>query len=156
MISPSPQNYSHLPMKDLTGPVTLHSTAMDRSTECAGRKEQMAKRRKSARKPADAPTTDRDSSAPTVTTECTAQRRNPHEVERAIMRELTSQPGVRFSSLVVRRVGNGTVCLEGVLETPDEAPDVSRLVQRVAGVQEVLNHLVVQRPPLVYRLPRPR
>ena len=68
----------------------------------------------------------------------------PHQVERAIQRELLGQPGLRFSSLVIRRIRDG-ICLEGVLETEDECPDVCRLVKSVAGVDNVLNHLVVRR-----------
>jgi hypothetical protein len=68
-----------------------------------------------------------------------------HELEQAIQRELLSQPTLDFSSLVVRRIPGG-VCLEGVLETVDAADDVTSLVQRVAGVEQVLNHLVIRRP----------
>lgn len=68
-----------------------------------------------------------------------------HELEQSVQRELLSQPGLDFSSLVVRRIPGG-VCLEGVLEATDEADDVASLVQRVAGVDQVLNHLVIRRP----------
>ena len=69
----------------------------------------------------------------------------PHQIEEDVQRELLAQPELRFSSLVVRRVADG-VCLEGVLEADDvEAASscVCGLARRVAGVQEVLNHLVV-------------
>jgi hypothetical protein len=46
--------------------------------------------------------------------------------------------------LVIRRIPNG-VCLEGVLESEGD-PDVSGVARSVAGVNEVLNHLVVRRP----------
>lgn len=66
----------------------------------------------------------------------------PHQIEHDVQRELLAQPNFRFSSLVVRRIDNG-VCLQGILETDDAAPDVSSIAQRIAGVQQVLNRLVV-------------
>ena len=68
-----------------------------------------------------------------------------HELEHSVQRELLAQPGLDFSSLVVRRIPGG-VCLEGVLEASVGADDVTSLAQRVAGVQQVLNHLVIRRP----------
>jgi len=67
----------------------------------------------------------------------------PHRLEQAVQRRLLAHPELRFSSLVIRRIPNG-VCLEGVLENDAEL-DVSSLARSVAGVQEVLNHLVVRR-----------
>ena len=66
----------------------------------------------------------------------------PHGLECEVQRELLSQPHLRFSSLVVRRLQNG-VCLQGVLEADDDAPDVVSVAQRIAGVDQVLNHLLV-------------
>lgn len=68
--------------------------------------------------------------------------RSPHWIEQEVQRELLSHPSLRFSSLVIRRLGNG-VCLQGVLEEDADAPDVCTVAQRVAGVEQVLNHLVV-------------
>ncbi|HUG93540.1 MAG TPA: BON domain-containing protein [Planctomycetaceae bacterium] len=68
-----------------------------------------------------------------------------HELEHTVQRELLAQPDLDFSSLVVRRIPGG-VCLEGVLETCVGASDVTSLARRVAGVQQVLNHLVIRRP----------
>jgi osmotically-inducible protein OsmY len=68
---------------------------------------------------------------------------SPHRLETAVRRRLLSQPNLRFSSLVIRRIPKG-VCLEGVLES-DADLDVCNLVRTVAGVDEVLNHLVVRR-----------
>ena len=68
-----------------------------------------------------------------------------HQIEENVQRELLAQAGLQFSSLVVRRVPNG-VCLEGVLEADDAdgaSSSINGLARRVAGVQEVLNHLVV-------------
>jgi osmotically-inducible protein OsmY len=67
---------------------------------------------------------------------------SPHQVELEVQRELLAQPSLHFSSLVVRRINNG-VCLQGVLETDAECSDVCSIAQRVTGVRQVLNHLVV-------------
>lgn len=66
----------------------------------------------------------------------------PHRLEQAVQRHLLSHPELRFSSLVIRRIPNG-VCLEGVLETSANL-DVCNLARSVAGVNQVLNHLVVR------------
>lgn len=69
----------------------------------------------------------------------------PHLIEREVRRSLLARPNLRFTSLVVRRIDNG-VCLEGVVETDGERCDVDRLATQVAGVDDVLNRLVVRRP----------
>jgi hypothetical protein len=66
----------------------------------------------------------------------------PHGLEQAVHRRLCSQPGLSISSLVIRRIPNG-VCLEGVLES-DADQDVCHLARSIAGVDEVLNHLVIR------------
>lgn len=68
----------------------------------------------------------------------------PHQVEHEVRRHLLTHPDLRFSSLVIRRIRDG-VCLEGVLEADQSAPDVCSLAQSVAGVHQVLNHLVVRK-----------
>ncbi len=68
-----------------------------------------------------------------------------HDLERQVCRELRAAPGIEFTSLVVRRVEPDVVCLEGILQCEESALDeVSALARQVAGVQQVLNHLVVQ------------
>jgi hypothetical protein len=70
----------------------------------------------------------------------------PHRLEGAVRRHLLSHPKLQFSTLVIRRIPNG-VCLQGVLEDSVDL-DVCSLARSVAGVNEVLNHLVVrQRQP---------
>lgn len=69
--------------------------------------------------------------------------RAPHRIEREVQHLLSSQPGLRVSSLVVRRVGNG-VCLTGVIESMDDQIDLSGLVKEVAGVDDVMNRLLVR------------
>ncbi|MSR57256.1 MAG: BON domain-containing protein [Planctomycetaceae bacterium] len=66
----------------------------------------------------------------------------PHRIEQDVRRVLLSQPSLHFSSLVVRRIDDG-VCLQGVLEADDEAPDVCGIAQRVEGVRQVLNRLLI-------------
>lgn len=66
----------------------------------------------------------------------------PHLLERAVRRHLLSHPKLRFSTLVIRRIPNG-VCLQGVLEDSVDL-DVCSLARSIAGVNEVLNHLVVR------------
>lgn len=76
-----------------------------------------------------------------------------HGMERAIQQRLLSTPDAEFTSLVVRRVPGG-VCLQGVMEVRGDLPDVTRLAMEVAGVQRVINRLVVHNNPL--SVPRPR
>jgi hypothetical protein len=40
-------------------------------------------------------------------------------------------------------MGNGAVCIEGVLTGSSIAPNIDDLVQEVDGVQRVVNHLLV-------------
>jgi hypothetical protein len=71
--------------------------------------------------------------------------RPPHRFEQDVRFRLMAEPTLNFTSLTVRRIPNG-VCLEGVLETDDDLPDISRLLRRITGVEKVLNYLVVRRP----------
>ena len=70
----------------------------------------------------------------------------PHQIEEDVQRKLLSYPELQFSSLVIRRTPDG-VCLEGVLEVEKDCPDIGRLARGVSGVHEVLNHLVIRKPP---------
>ncbi len=65
-----------------------------------------------------------------------------HRVEQDVQRALLSRPELKFSGLVVRRIPGG-VCLEGLLEVDERCPDLCALARSVAGVDCVLNHLVV-------------
>lgn len=78
--------------------------------------------------------------------ECLFDSEGPHRLEQSVQRVLLGHPRLRFSSLVVRRIRDG-ICLEGVLEADKNLPDVTSLAQRVAGVDKVLNHLVIRRRP---------
>jgi len=59
-----------------------------------------------------------------------------------VRRALLSENGLDIASLVVRRVPNG-VCLEGVVRVNGDDVDVCRAVRKLAGVGEIMNHLVV-------------
>ena len=104
----------------------------------------MAKRRKSVKRQVVTEDNSESANTPSAKGGCTTLVDRSHQIERDVRRELLSQPGLHFSSLVVRRVGRGAICLEGVLETAGKSPDVCDLAQRVAGVDRVLNRLVVQ------------
>lgn len=66
----------------------------------------------------------------------------PHDVEAEVQRVLHNTPDLEFTSLVVRRVPQG-VCLEGVLHSTRRSRDVADLARTVAGVDVVINHLLV-------------
>ena len=76
----------------------------------------------------------------------------PHQTESEVRRALISHPDLHFKVLVVRRVPHG-VCLEGVLDADDSAPDVDAIARQVAGVERVLNRLLVRELPKPARRP---
>lgn len=78
----------------------------------------------------------------TVATETSSQS---HMLERAVQRELLANEQIEIDSLVVRRVDDGSVCLQGVMHVPETgASDIESIVRQVAGVDAVLNRLVVR------------
>jgi osmotically-inducible protein OsmY len=93
-------------------------------------------------KPKDVSREGEGSSPPRYAFEALSGFASPHQVELDVQRALLAQPRLHFSSLVVRRINDG-VCLQGVLEADADSPDVCTIAQRVAGVRQVLNHLVV-------------
>jgi len=70
-------------------------------------------------------------------------RQPSNDLKRAVQQALDSQPAVNFSSLEIRQIEGG-ICLEGVLETNDQPPDIEHLVRSVADVDRILNRLVVR------------
>lgn len=66
----------------------------------------------------------------------------PHAIETQVRNRLAGQEGVHFLELVVRRVPDG-VCLEGVMQTENDALDVSQVVREIAGVERVINRLLI-------------
>jgi osmotically-inducible protein OsmY len=82
------------------------------------------------------------SSPPRFASEALSGFTSPHQVELDVQRALLAQPRLHFSSLVVRRINDG-VCLQGVLEADADSPDVCSIAQRISGVRQVLNHLVI-------------
>jgi hypothetical protein len=68
-----------------------------------------------------------------------------HPVEYEVLRRLQTQPQLRISSLVIRRIPSG-VCLQGVLESDPEHVDLVELLRGIEGVKTVVNQLVPCRP----------
>lgn len=71
-----------------------------------------------------------------------------HTVERDVQHKLLVDSEFHISSLVVHRVPDG-ICLQGTLwqiDEKDNLQEVSRSAKCVQGVQQVLNHLVLQTP----------
>jgi hypothetical protein len=66
-----------------------------------------------------------------------------HSYEARIRHDLMAVPELEFSSLVVHRIPDG-ICLEGVVSTTSDDVDVCQRVREVAGVNAVLNHLVMR------------
>ncbi len=79
-----------------------------------------------------------------ATAELRSEYCSPHGFEQLVRFELESRHS--FASLVVRRIPGG-ICLQGVLDVDDDLPDVDSLARRVAGVDQVLNQLVMVRRP---------
>ncbi len=67
----------------------------------------------------------------------------PHRMAFAVQSRLRREPGLDFESLVVRELPNG-VCLEGVVFVDEKPHDIESVVKLVAGVDRVLNRLVVR------------
>ena len=67
---------------------------------------------------------------------------DPHAIEREVRKRLASADGIRFMELVVRRLPNG-VCLDGVVHTDGECPDIAGVVRQIVKVDQVINHLLV-------------
>lgn len=65
-----------------------------------------------------------------------------HDLEREVQRRLMDEPGLNFTSLVIRRLNDG-VCIQGVLETDADSPDLCSLAKQVAGVDRVIDQVVV-------------
>ncbi|WP_417389994.1 hypothetical protein [Gimesia sp.] len=74
----------------------------------------------------------------------------PHSLECEIQHALTEDTDVCVNSLVVHRTKNG-VCLKGVLEFDGECPDITKRIQALTGIEEVINHLLIKR-----RMPLPK
>ena len=68
--------------------------------------------------------------------------RQPHAIETAVRNKLTGQKAMRVLKLAVHRVPDG-VCLEGVMEGDADCRDVSKMVREIAGVEKVINHLLI-------------
>ena len=66
-----------------------------------------------------------------------------HFLETRVRHDLMAHPEMEFSSLVVHRIPDG-LCLEGVVSTTADRHGVCQMVKEVAGVNSVINHLVMR------------
>jgi hypothetical protein len=68
-----------------------------------------------------------------------------HVTELQVQRELLACEKWLFQSLVVHRMRDG-ICLQGVVQGNDlaDATEICDLAREVAGVSNVINHLVLQ------------
>lgn len=69
-----------------------------------------------------------------------------HQSETELAHQLNALPDVEFQRLVVRRLPNDAICLEGTMRLADDEFDVEDYVKCLAGVKAVLNRLSVKRP----------
>lgn len=67
-----------------------------------------------------------------------------HHVERDLAHHLESNSDVEFDHLVVRRVGDDAVCLEGVVKSGCDCPGLDEYVKALYDVDKVINRLVVR------------
>ena len=70
-----------------------------------------------------------------------------HVTELQVQRELLSRKKWAFHSLVVHRMRDG-ICLQGVVQAEDDTDtaEICDIARTVAGVTNVINHLVLQKP----------
>lgn len=66
-----------------------------------------------------------------------------HSLETRVRHELMAHPEMEFSTLVVHRIPDG-LCLEGVVSTTADRDGFCQLVKEVAGVNSVINQLVMR------------
>ena len=74
--------------------------------------------------------------------------RKNHHVERELAHRLESSSDVEFDHLVVRRVGDDAVCLEGVVKSDCDCPELDKYVKTLYDVDKVINRLVVRPAPV--------
>ncbi|MCA8987360.1 MAG: hypothetical protein KDA78_06955 [Planctomycetaceae bacterium] len=70
-----------------------------------------------------------------------------HSIEQSIIHELSRLPDLNVESLVVRRLDNDAICLQGVIRTDDPDFDLSTQVRLMFGIDKVIN-LASTRPTL--------
>jgi hypothetical protein len=88
-----------------------------------------------------------DDPVPSATDEESAwpvPRASDHRLECEVQRRLLEEPGMNFTSLVVRRIHDG-VCIQGVLES-DLPFNLIKLAREVEGVNRVIDLVVVYHP----------
>ncbi|MCG6155747.1 hypothetical protein [Rubinisphaera margarita] len=65
-------------------------------------------------------------------------------IEKELATHLNSLAGLDFDSLVVRRLGNSSLCLEGTMRTDDAEFDLSDYVRCALGIDGIVNRVVTQ------------
>lgn len=68
-----------------------------------------------------------------------------HTIEKELASYLNSKSGMEFENLVVRRLPNDTICLEGILRTDDSDFDLSDYLKCALGVETIINRVAMRR-----------
>ena len=63
---------------------------------------------------------------------------------RQVYARLMETDGLHFSSLVIRRLDDGVICLKGSVRIDFDRPDIENVASEIPGIDSVVNHLVVQ------------
>ncbi|MBM79571.1 MAG: hypothetical protein CMJ78_03130 [Planctomycetaceae bacterium] len=63
---------------------------------------------------------------------------------RQVYARLMETDGLHFSSLVIRRLDDGVICLKGSVRIDFDGPDIENVASEIPGIDSVVNHLVVQ------------
>ncbi|HBN74274.1 MAG TPA: hypothetical protein DD473_00315 [Planctomycetaceae bacterium] len=67
-----------------------------------------------------------------------------HSVEKELASHLNSKSGMEFENLVVRRLPNDAICLEGILRTDDSDFDLSDYLKCALGVETIVNRVTMR------------
>ncbi len=67
-----------------------------------------------------------------------------HSVEKELASHLNNKSGLEFENLVVRRLPNDAICLEGILRTDDSEFDLSDYVKCALGVETIVNRVATR------------
>lgn len=100
---------------------------------------------------------DQDSSAKMVdgTSSSDSHFSLAHLTELMVQRELLARKEWSFHSLVVHRMRDG-ICLQGVVQGNDQidTSEICDVAREAAGVANVINHLVLQKPEAAHIPPK--
>lgn len=68
---------------------------------------------------------------------------HPHQVETEVSLALRETMGIHVESLSIHQIEGG-VCLHGVVEVDDLQLDVTDVVRRALGIDQVINRMIVR------------